>query len=177
MKVISNSPHPGGVAELQLDPLQPVSFGIMRAHVSLDVIIMRPWAQLLDVILPMAVRVARQAVCCQVPHDYISGAQGPWRPWMAEKEAKKRVMLIRGPVVGPRLLRVLWLVVFRTAALREQCCKVEAAGCKSLSGGFQMWVQGSSAGCCSLCADWCSAAEAGGQVASPLSAAQCVVLS
>lgn len=56
---------------------------------------------------------------------------------MAEKEAEKRVMLIRGPAVGPRLQRVLWLVVFRTAALREQCCKVEAAGFKGLSGGFQ----------------------------------------
>lgn len=138
VKVISNSPHPGGVAELQLDPLQPYSFGILRAQFSLDVFIMRPWAQLLDVMLPLAVRVARQAVCCQVPHSYISGAQGPRRAWLAKKETEQRVMLIQGPAVGPRLQRVLWLVVFRTAALREQCCKVEAVGFKGLGGGFQI---------------------------------------
>lgn len=46
--------------------------------------------------LPLAVRVAQQAVCCQVHYDYITGVQGPRQAWMAEKEAEKRVMLIGG---------------------------------------------------------------------------------
>lgn len=97
----------------QLDPLQHGSYARWDRELALDAVVTRPPAGVLDIALPLAVKTARLAVCCQVPETFIAQAAGPRRQWLRKLDSAGRLMIIYGQRQGPKGQRCVWVVVFR----------------------------------------------------------------
>ena len=69
--------------EMICDVTLPRSFSQLAKEWAPQLIVVAPRDELIDIILPLAVRIARRMTCCLVPTEWQQNAQGPRADWIA----------------------------------------------------------------------------------------------
>jgi hypothetical protein len=132
LDVVTNDINQRLEADYHLDALQPSSYETMQLDQELDAVVMSPFFTVLDVALPLAVRVARRVVCCHVPGHYVTNAPRARMDWLSKLQAEERLVLIVGLPRGPTGRRCMWLIIFRTRLLRDRMTRPHARGTMGL---------------------------------------------
>ena len=73
----------GEPQEHQLDVTVPSSFSQLYKDFAPQLLILVPKEELIEIILPLAVRTARRMTCCLVPSSWQQKAEGPTADWIA----------------------------------------------------------------------------------------------
>jgi hypothetical protein len=92
---------------------------------------MTPLFAALDLALPLAFEFATQVVCCQIPGNYLTNPPVARMTWLQQLQRQGRLMWVAGRPQIPSGQRCSWLVIFRTAAVRD-VMKKQDAGADSL---------------------------------------------
>jgi hypothetical protein len=114
IQVRTNSLPAGDWAHSHLDAMQPLSYATIKQAVGMHAIILTPVPELIDAMLPIAMRYARHVVCCYMPVMYLRHAHTLRVQFMMHLQAQGRLKLIPGAVRGDRQTACIWLLVFPT---------------------------------------------------------------
>jgi site-specific DNA-cytosine methylase len=109
----------GGAADYGLSALQPATYRRIKEERGLDAVIMRPLFTALDLALPLAVEFTTQVVCCQIPGKFLTDAPVARMQWLRQLQQEERLMWVAGRPQVPNGHQCIWLVVFRSAAVRD----------------------------------------------------------
>jgi hypothetical protein len=109
LTVSTNDLDPVWKAQQQLDALQPVFW---KQHVGVDCVVSSPHFALLDLIVPLAIRTARKAVCLHVPGHYLANPTPMRQQFLHELGLQDRLVVLFGLPRGPMGRRCAWLLVF-----------------------------------------------------------------
>jgi hypothetical protein len=111
-------------ADLHEDALQPAFYQqYSKKFGQPDVIVTSPWFSVLDLALPLIVDAVKVVACVHVPGHYIASGLGPRYAYLRQLQRAGRVVVLFGVPRGPMGWRCAWLIVFRSAALRDQLLK------------------------------------------------------
>jgi hypothetical protein len=129
-RVYTNDIHPGHTAVSHRDALQPGFYTELRQQLGVvDAIVTSPWFAALDLALPLLVEAAASVACVHVPGHYLTSGVEPRYKYLRELQAQGRLHVIMGLPRGPMGRRCIWLLVFRSSAVRQRllspACRVE----------------------------------------------------
>lgn len=130
------SPEEAGRDGLYLDPLRPSTYSQLHNSGLCDAIITCPPVDLLELFLPLAVEAAGKVVCVQVPATWATTRTGPMARWLGELEAAGRVQVLLGQFMGPHEQQAAWLIVFRTALMRQLMAYLHKDESRGLLGDY-----------------------------------------
>lgn len=121
--VFSNDIDGRMVSSWHRNALQPVFYSDLSAHLDgLDVVIMSPPPRVLDLAFPLAVRHARDAVCCRVPCLYLTDAPAGRAAYLAWLLRQGRLSVLSTLPRGLAGRRCAWLCVFKNSGSRDRFC-------------------------------------------------------
>lgn len=128
--VITNDLSSNHAADYHLDASLPQFYTQLVGAA----IVTSPWFSILDLVVPMMVQSPAAVVCVHVPGSWLTDAPGYRRAWLHRLFSNNLVHLVLGLPRGPIGHRCTWLVVFKTANLRQRClCSAATAVSVSLS--------------------------------------------
>ena len=119
VQVLCNDVDSGVEAYYHMDALQPSTYIKIKREYGLDAVIISPTFAFLDLALPLAVLHAEQLVCCHVPGHYFTCAPSARFEWMRQLQEQKRLHVLAGLPIGPSHRRCLWLIIFRSEAIKR----------------------------------------------------------
>jgi hypothetical protein len=117
--IVCNDVNTRLTAEFHLDALQPSSYTAIAGQQGIHVVIMSPYFTILDLALPLAVQYAQHAVCCHVPGHYITDGPTARMQWLKGLSTQGRLAIIMGAPRGPSGRRCVWLIVYRSEAIKH----------------------------------------------------------
>jgi hypothetical protein len=104
-------------AHSHYDAMQPMSYDEIRLQVGMHVVMLAPRVELIDVMLPLAMRYARHVVCCYVPVLYLRQAHTLRDSFLRDLHTQGRLKLLPGSVRGNHQTDCVWLLVFATETM------------------------------------------------------------
>ena len=119
IKVLENDINPEHKTAFQGDALQPSLYERIGAIMGVDAIVTSPWFALLDVAVPLSAMVARAVACIHVPAHYFTDPHPARAAFISHLIAEGRLHMLWNLAKGPLGRRCGWMLVFRTAALRQ----------------------------------------------------------
>jgi len=119
LSVFSNDIDSNTTSSWHRDALQPSFYSDLSAHLGgLDVVVMSPPTRVIDLALPLAVRYAREVVCCRVPDCYLAGAPPGRAAFLAWLQRHGRMSVVVNASRGTQPGRSAWLCVFASPLVR-----------------------------------------------------------
>jgi hypothetical protein len=119
LSVFSNDVDSNMTSSWHRDALQPSFYSDLSAYLGgLDAVVMSPPARFIDLALPLAVRCAREVVCCRVPDCYLAGAPPGRAAFLAWLQRQGRISVVVNASRGTQLGRSAWLCVFASPLIR-----------------------------------------------------------
>ena len=100
----------------QVDALQPYAY----AYQASQVLVSSPPFELLDLAVPLLVAAAGVVACVHVPGHWLTNARVPRQRWLQELARQGRMHVVFGLPRGPAGRRCAWVLIFRSAGLKQQ---------------------------------------------------------
>ena len=100
----------------QVDALQPYAY----AYQASQVLVSSPPFELLDLAVPLLVAAAGVVACVHVPGHWLTNARVPRQHWLQELARQGRMHVVFGLPRGPAGRRCAWVLIFRSAGLKQQ---------------------------------------------------------
>jgi hypothetical protein len=120
LPVFSNDADSNMISIWHRDALQPSFYSDLSAHLGgLDVIVMSPPSRSLDLALPLAVRHARDVVCCLVPTHYLADAPPGRSSFLSWLRQQGRISVLVNLPRGNQSQRSVWLCIFGSSYSRD----------------------------------------------------------
>jgi hypothetical protein len=125
--VISNDFNPCHINDLRMDALQPSTYRIVAAlqthRQPYSAIVTAPWLTVADIAVPLAAVFSPAVACLLLPGNYVTNAPPARHQWLARLLAAGRLHLVVGMPQRASTVNYIWLLIFKTAAMKADFIK------------------------------------------------------